>query len=96
MKPARMMFAVLVSACGGPSPMRRALRIAAVVILAACGGDGATDVGTTGRIGGTFSYHTGAIVANAAVALTGNAQADRTTNTATNGVYTFADVPDPS
>ena len=33
-------------------PMRRALRIAAVVMLAACGGDGATEVGpdTTGSI----------------------------------------------
>jgi N-acetylneuraminic acid mutarotase len=85
MKPAIMLFA----------PMRRALRVAAVVILAACGGDGATGVGpnTPGSIRGTVTDHTGATVANAAVALTGNAQADRTTNSGANGVYTFADVP---
>jgi N-acetylneuraminic acid mutarotase len=72
----------------------RAASVAAVVILAACGGD-SDPVGTdtNGSIRGTVTDHTGATVANAAVALTGNAQADRTTNSGSNGVYTFADVP---
>src|SRR5687767_12454720 len=65
------------------------------VLTSACGGDGATEVGpdTPGSIRGTVTDHTGATVANAAVALTGNAQADRTTNSGATGVYTFADVP---
>jgi N-acetylneuraminic acid mutarotase len=37
--------------------------------------------------------HTGATVPNAAVALTGNALAERTTTTGANGIYTFADIP---
>src|SRR5215207_7848643 len=80
---------------GVTGPMRRVLSVAAVVLLAACGGDGGTEVGpdTPGSVRGTVNDHTGATVANAVVALTGNAQADRTTNTAANGVYTFADVP---
>jgi hypothetical protein len=75
-------------------PMRRALEVAAVAILAACGGDGATEVGpdNTGSIRGTVTDNTGATVANAAVALTGNAQAARTANSGTDGVYTFANV----
>ncbi|HYR07668.1 MAG TPA: carboxypeptidase-like regulatory domain-containing protein, partial [Longimicrobium sp.] len=76
--------------------MRRTLKVAAVVILAACGGDGdPTRVGPVpdGRIQGTVTDNTGATVANAAVALTGNAQADRTTNSGADGVYTFANVP---
>jgi N-acetylneuraminic acid mutarotase len=80
---------------GVTGPMRRVLNVAAVVLLAACGSDGGTEVGpdTPGSVRGTINDHTGATVANAVVALTGNAQADRTTNTAANGVYTFADVP---
>jgi N-acetylneuraminic acid mutarotase len=75
-------------------PVRRALNVAAVVILAACGGDGdPTQAGTDGSIRGTVTDNTGATVANAAVALTGNAQAARTTNSGADGVYTFADVP---
>jgi hypothetical protein len=68
--------------------------VSAVVLLAACGGD-PTEVqtDTNGSIRGTVTDHTGAIVANAAVTLTGNAQADRITNSGANGVYTFADVP---
>ncbi len=74
--------------------MRRALRVSAVLILAGCGGD-PTEVPseTTGSIQGTVTDNTGATVANAAVALTGNAQAGRTTNSGADGVYTFADVP---
>ncbi|HEX2211125.1 MAG TPA: carboxypeptidase-like regulatory domain-containing protein [Longimicrobium sp.] len=76
--------------------VRRALKVAAVVVLAACGGDGdPTPAGpdTDGSIRGTVADNTGAPVANAAVALTGNAQADRTTNSGAGGVYTFANVP---
>jgi N-acetylneuraminic acid mutarotase len=80
-------------ALGGP--MRRGLRVAAVVILAACGGGGEpTEVpDNTGSIRGTVTDNTGATVANAAVALNGNAQAARTANSGTDGVYTFANVP---
>jgi hypothetical protein len=79
---------------GVAGPVRRALNVAAVVILAACGGGGGpTQVDTNGSIQGTVTDNTGAVVANAAVALTGNAQAARTTNSGADGVYTFADVP---
>src|SRR5688572_12022537 len=75
--------------------VRRALKVAAVVILAACGGDGdPTPVGPdNGSIRGTVRDNTGATVTNATVELTGNAQAARTTNSGADGVYTFADVP---
>jgi len=76
--------------------VRRALEVAAVVILAACGGDGdPVEVGpiTNGSIRGTVTANTGVTVANAAVALGGNAQAARTTNSGADGSYTFADVP---
>ena len=72
-----------------------ALFAAAVVILAACGGgDDPTEVtpANTGSIRGTVTDNAGATVANAAVALTGNAQAARNTNSSTDGVYTFANV----
>ena len=94
MKPAKMLFAVLMSACGGPGAMRRALRIAAVVTLAACGGDGPTEAGpdTAGSIRGTVTDNAGATVANAAVALSGNGKATRATKSGVDGVYTFADV----
>ena len=73
--------------------MRRALTVAAVVVLAACGsGGGPTQTGTNGSIRGTVADNTGAAVANAAVALSGNAQA-RTTSSGADGVYTFANVP---
>ena len=74
--------------------MRRACRIAAVVALAACGGDGATDVSpdTTGSIKGTVTDAGGAGVANAVVTLTGNGQALRTANSGVGGVYTFTKV----
>jgi len=95
MNPVKMLLAVLMSARGRPRPMRRALRVGAVVILAACGGDGATEVDPDahGSIRGTVFDHTGATVANAAVALTGNTLAERTTTSGTDGLYTFADVP---
>jgi D-alanyl-D-alanine carboxypeptidase len=74
------------------SRMRRALNIAAVVMLAACGGPGPTGT-SDGSIRGTVTDNTGAIVASAAVTLTGNAQAARTTNSGADGVYTFANLP---
>jgi hypothetical protein len=80
---------------GAGSLVRRVLNVAAVVILAACGGDGnPTQVGPdpNGSIRGTVTASTGTVVANAAVALTGNGQAGRTTNSGADGVYTFADV----
>ena len=69
------------------------LRLAVIALLAACG-DGGDPSATTinGSIRGTVTDNAGASVANAAVALTGNAQAARTTNTDADGVYTFADV----
>jgi N-acetylneuraminic acid mutarotase len=76
--------------------MRHALRVATVVILAACGGGGDTTGAppeNTGSIRGTVTDNTGATVPNAAIALTGNAQAARTANSGTDGVYTFANVP---
>ena len=69
------------------------IRLAAVVILAACGGVDPIATDTNGSIRGTVTDNSGAVVANAAVELTGNAQAARTTNSGANGVYTFADVP---
>jgi dienelactone hydrolase len=80
---------------GVRGPVRRALNVAAVVILAACGDGGPTQAGgeTSGGIRGTINDNTGAPVANAAVALTGSAQAARTTNSGADGVYTFANVP---
>ena len=78
---------------GVAGPVRRALKVAAVVILAACGGDGGPVQVTNGSIRGTVTDNTGAAVANAAVALTGNGQAARTTNSGADGAYTFADVP---
>src|SRR5215204_4908818 len=79
------------SSRGVRDPMRRVLRIAAVFILAACGGDGSTDASpdTPGSIRGTVTANGGAGVANAVVALTGNEQAARTTTSGANGVYTF-------
>ena len=79
---------------GAAGPVRRALTVAAVGILAACGGDGGpTQAETRGSIRGTVTVSSGAAVANAAVALTGNGQAARTTNSGADGVYTFANVP---
>ena len=71
-----------------------AAAVAVAVILAACGGDGhPVRPDTDGSIRGTVTDHTGATVPNAAVALSGNAQPDRTTNSGPTGVYTFVDVP---
>ncbi len=81
---------------GVRAAVRRALQVAGVVALAACGGDGdPMRVGpeTNGSIRGTVTDNTGATVANAPVALSGNAQAARTTTSGADGVYTFADVP---
>lgn len=78
---------------GAGSRLRRALAVAAVVALAAGGCDSGPTQATHGSIRGTVSDNTGATVANAEVALTGNAQAARTANSGADGVYTFANVP---
>ena len=59
-----------------------ALAAGFVFVLAACGGGDPTDVGaeTTGSIRGTVTDNGGATVPNAAVALTGNAQAAQESN----------------
>ena len=77
---------------GGPT--RRVLTVVAVAILAACGGD-ADPTGTTdnGSIRGLVTDNAGANVPNAPIALTGNAQAARTTSSGADGAYTFADLP---
>ena len=77
-------------------PVRRALAVAAVVALAACGGD-AGPIGAgpdaMGSIRGTVAADDGAAVANAAVLLTRGAQAARTASSGADGVYTFTNVP---
>ena len=71
----------------------RALKVAAVVSLAACGGsDDPIGTASNGSIRGTVTDNTGATVANAAVKLSGNAQ-DRAAVSGADGVYTFTDVP---
>ena len=67
--------------------------ISAVVILAACGGGDPIATDTNGSIRGTITDNSGAPVADAAVELSGNAQAARTTNSSANGDYTFTKVP---
>lgn len=74
-------------------PVRHALHVAAVVVLAACGGGGGPTQAAAGSIRGVVTDNTGATVANAAIALSGNGQAARTTNSGADGVYTFTDVP---
>jgi D-alanyl-D-alanine carboxypeptidase len=79
---------------GTPSARpRRALGIAAVVMLAACGGSDPVSVIDGGIIRGAISDDTGASVSNAVVALTGNAQPTRRATSGAEGVYTFANVP---
>ena len=70
-----------------------ALMAPAVMVLASCGGDGPTDTATDGSIRGFITDNGGTGVVNAAVVLTGDAQAARTTTSSANGLYTFADVP---
>lgn len=76
--------------------IRHALRAAtAVVLLAVCGCDSDSthiDPDTRGSIRGTVTDNAGAAVPDAAVALSGNAQA-RTTTSRADGAYTFANVP---
>ena len=80
---------------GVGGPVRRALEVVAVAMLAACGSGGGTPTQTdnTGSIRGTVTDNGGAGVASAVVTLTGNGQAARTTNSGADGVYTFAKVP---
>ena len=75
--------------------MKTAVALVALIIVTACGGKGdPIQVGTTGgSIRGSVNDNSGAAVANATVALAGNAQAARTTKSGADGVYTFADVP---
>jgi hypothetical protein len=73
--------------------MKLAVALAALFIAACTGSTTGSRTDTSGSIRGTVTDNTGATVANAAVALTGNAQAARTTNSGADGVYTFADVP---
>ena len=74
------------------SPLR-AFGVAVVLILAACGGSDPIGTSSNGSIRGTVTDNTGASVANAAVELTGNGQAARTTKSGADGVYSFASVP---
>jgi hypothetical protein len=63
-------------------------------LLAACGSDGeAIGIASHGSIRGIVTDSTGATLSNVAVALTGNGEAARSTNTGAGGVYTFAGVP---
>jgi hypothetical protein len=71
----------------------RAFRVAAVVMLSACGGGDPAGTAANGSIRGTVTDNTGATVANASVALSGNAQPARTTSSGADGVYAFASVP---
>jgi N-acetylneuraminic acid mutarotase len=74
--------------------VRRALTVAAVILAAGGCDKNPTKVDeANGSIRGTVTDNTGATVANATIALSGNAQAERTTNSGADGVYTFADVP---
>ena len=73
--------------------VRHPLIAAAVVLLAACGGGDPVGAGAKGSIRGAVTDNAGAPVGNAAVRLTGNAQAARTANSGADGAYTFADVP---
>src|SRR5687767_3098907 len=88
MRPTISLSAVFIS-----GRVRRAIEVAAVVSLAACGGSDPISTTSNGSIRGTVTDNTGATVANAAVALTGNAKAARNTNSDANGVYIFANVP---
>ncbi len=72
--------------------MKRAIALVALLI-SACTSPAGPGTDANGSIRGTVTDNTGATVANATVALTGNAQAARTTNSGADGVYTFADVP---
>ena len=70
-----------------------AFAIATVVSLTACGSDGDPAGATSnGSIRGRVANDVGVSVANAVVTLSGNAQTTRTTNSGTDGVFTFADL----
>ena len=73
--------------------VRRALALTALLTVAACGGSDDPTGTMNGSIRGTVTDNTGATVANAAIALTGNGQAARTANSAADGSYTFSNVP---
>jgi uncharacterized protein len=75
------------------SLLRRGLVIAAVAVLAACGGGDPIGSGSNGSIRGTVTDNTGAAVPNAAVELSGNGQPARSTTSGADGVYTFANLP---
>ena len=72
----------------------RTLGLAAVLLLAACGGeDDPIGVAGNGSIRGTVTDDGGNPVADASIHLSGNGQAGRTTSAGADGVFTFADVP---
>jgi dienelactone hydrolase len=76
--------------------MKLAVALVALILSAACGGSSdpiQPGNNTVGSIRGNVTDNTGAAVANATVALSGNAQAARTTTSGTDGVYTFTNVP---
>ena len=70
----------------------RALAIATLILVTACGDGDPTGTGTTGSIHGTVTDDTGASVANAAVALSGNGESERSTQSDADGAYAFEDV----
>ena len=75
--------------------MKSAVLLAAALITTACGSERSDPIQLVpnGSIRGTVTDNSGSAVVNAAVALTGNAQATRTTTSAAGGVYTFENVP---
>jgi len=71
---------------------RRSFKAAALLVMAACGVD-PSGTASSGSIRGTVTDDSGAPVASAAVELSGNGQAARTTYSVASGVYNFTDVP---
>jgi hypothetical protein len=67
--------------------------VAALVLLAACGGSKPIVPANPGSIKGIVTDNSGTAVASVAVRLTGNGQGVRSTNTGADGGYTFANVP---
>ena len=68
--------------------------VAAIAVLAACGGGEPTEVlpDADGSIRGNVRDNTSAIVANAEVRLSGNAQDARTSSSGADGTYAFDNV----
>jgi N-acetylneuraminic acid mutarotase len=75
------------------SPPARLFALAAVVLLAACGGGDSIAATGNGSIRGVVTDFLGATVTNVAVQLSGNGQGTRTTTSGVGGVYMFEDLP---